>query len=192
MCWISFTRIQSFPHILNGGSDPLQLRTSLHRTNLYFYFHLYSSILFNAHTYTHIQTCTQIFIIKYVLCQIELYIFRYYEYCPISFYFKEQLSMASFYSAIIDILDYFHWFSYVGYLGYPGGAVVKNLPNNAGDTGDVSSIPELGRFSWRLKWQPTPVFLPEDFHAQRSLKGYSPCGCKEADTTAHRAQCLAL
>ena len=29
--------------------------------------------------------------------------------------------------------------------GFPGGAVVKNLPTNAGDTGDLSSIPGLGR-----------------------------------------------
>ena len=138
------------------------------------------------HTLTHIQTCTQIFIIKYALCQIELlYIFRYYEYCPISFYFQEQLLMAVLYSGTIDILDYFHWFSYVEYLGYPGGTVVKKLPNNAGDTGGVGSIPELGRFPWRMKWQPTPVFLPEDFHAQQSLEGYSPYGCKEADTTEH-------
>ena len=35
---------------------------------------------------------------------------------------------------------------------------------------------------WR-KWQPTPVFLPEEFYGQRSLVGYSPWGCKESDTT---------
>ena len=28
------------------------------------------------------------------------------------------------------------------------------------------------------KWQPTPVFLPEKSHGQRSLVGYSPWGCK--------------
>ena len=28
----------------------------------------------------------------------------------------------------------------------------------------------------------TPVFLPGEFHAQRSLAGYSPWGCKESDT----------
>ena len=33
------------------------------------------------------------------------------------------------------------------YLGFPSGAVVKNLPANAGDTTDMSSIPELGRSS---------------------------------------------
>ena len=30
---------------------------------------------------------------------------------------------------------------------------------------------------------PTPVFLPGEFNGQRSLVGYSPCGCKELDTT---------
>ena len=33
------------------------------------------------------------------------------------------------------------------------------------------------------KWQPTPVFLPEESHGQRSLVGYSPPGSKELDTT---------
>ena len=28
------------------------------------------------------------------------------------------------------------------------------------------------------KWQPTPVFLPEKSHGQRSLVGYSPWGRK--------------
>ena len=32
--------------------------------------------------------------------------------------------------------------------------------------------------SWRIKWQPTPVFLPGEFHGQRSLAGYSPWGCR--------------
>ena len=27
---------------------------------------------------------------------------------------------------------------------------------------------------WRREWQPTPVFLPGEFHGQRSLAGYSP------------------
>ena len=29
--------------------------------------------------------------------------------------------------------------------GFPGGSVVKNLPANAGDLGDMGSIPGLGR-----------------------------------------------
>ena len=32
----------------------------------------------------------------------------------------------------------------------------------------------VGKIPWGRKWQPTPVFLPEEFHGQRSLVGYSP------------------
>ena len=35
---------------------------------------------------------------------------------------------------------------------------------------------------WKREWQPTPEFLPGEFHRQRSLVGYSPRGCKELDT----------
>ena len=38
-------------------------------------------------------------------------------------------------------------------------------------------------YIWRRKWQPTPVFLPGEFHRQRSLVGYSPWNCKESDMT---------
>ena len=34
--------------------------------------------------------------------------------------------------------------------------------------------PWVGKISWRRKWQPTPVFLPEEFNGLRSLVGYSP------------------
>ena len=43
--------------------------------------------------------------------------------------------------------------------------------------------PWVGKVLWRRKWQPTPVFLPEKFHGQRNLVGYSPWGHKESDTT---------
>ena len=36
---------------------------------------------------------------------------------------------------------------------------------------------------WRRAWQPTPLFLPGEFHEQGSLAGYSPWDCKESDTT---------
>ena len=32
-----------------------------------------------------------------------------------------------------------------GFMGFPGGSVVKNLPANAGNAGDVGLIPGLGR-----------------------------------------------
>ena len=40
-----------------------------------------------------------------------------------------------------------------------------------------------GKISWRRAWQPTPEFLPEEFHGQRSLVGCSPWGHKKLDTT---------
>ena len=43
----------------------------------------------------------------------------------------------------------------------------------------------IGKIPWSRKWQPTPLFLPREFHEQRSLLGYSPWGCKESDTTEH-------
>ena len=37
---------------------------------------------------------------------------------------------------------------------------------------------------WRRACQLTPVFLPGEFHRQRSLVGYNPWwGCKESDIT---------
>ena len=39
------------------------------------------------------------------------------------------------------------------------------------------------QFYWRRSWQLTPVFLPGEFHGQRSLVGYGPRGHKESDTT---------
>ena len=34
----------------------------------------------------------------------------------------------------------------------------------------------VGKTPWRVKWQPTPVFLPGESHGQRSLAGYNPGG----------------
>ena len=41
----------------------------------------------------------------------------------------------------------------------------------------------VGKITWGRKWQPTPVFLPEEFRGQRSLSDYGPWGCKESDMT---------
>ena len=70
-------------------------------------------------------------------------------------------------------------------------SVGKVSAYNAGDSEEVSLIPGLGRFPWRRKWQPTPVFLPEKSHGQRSLVGYSPWGCQELDMT-EQAHILSL
>ena len=43
--------------------------------------------------------------------------------------------------------------------------------------------PWVGKTPWRTGRLPTPVFLPGEFHGQRSLVGYCPWGCKESDVT---------
>ena len=63
---------------------------------------------------------------------------------------------------------------------HPGSSDGKESAYNAGDLG---SIPRSGRFPWRTKGQPTPLFLPGKSHGKRSLAGYSPWGHKELDTT---------
>ena len=67
--------------------------------------------------------------------------------------------------------------------GFAGGAVVRNLPASAGDTG-VQVQSWVGKILWRREWQPTSVFLPGKSHGKKSLVGYSPGGRKESDTTA--------
>ena len=45
--------------------------------------------------------------------------------------------------------------------------------------------PWLRKIRWRRRWQPTPVFLPGESHGQRSIRGYSPWGCKESKMAEH-------
>ena len=68
---------------------------------------------------------------------------------------------------------------------------VMNLPANEGDIRDVRSIPGSGS-PLEEKWQPTPAFLPREFHGQRSLAGYSPWGRKESDMAEQLTLSLSL
>ena len=88
----------------------------------------------------------------------------------------------------------FHWvlgtlkLLYIKYitnkdLDFPGGTVVKNPPINNRRWKRHEFDPWFAKIPWRRKWQPTPVFLSEIFHGQRSLAGYSPMGHKESDMT---------
>ena len=58
---------------------------------------------------------------------------------------------------------------------FPGGSDGKESACNAGDLG---SIP--GEDLWRREQLPNPVFLPGEFHEQRSLVGYSSRGHKDS------------
>ena len=53
--------------------------------------------------------------------------------------------------------------------------MIKNLPTRP----RPGFNPWIGKIPQRRKWKPTPVFLPGEFHGQRSLEGYSPWDHKE-------------
>ena len=57
----------------------------------------------------------------------------------------------------------------------PAAQMVKNLPAMQ----RPGFNPWVGKIPWRREWLPTPVFLPGEFHGQRSLMGYSPQVLKE-------------
>ena len=65
----------------------------------------------------------------------------------------------------------------------PGDSVVKNLPDNAGDTG---LIPGSRRSPGGGHGNPFQYSCLGKSHGQRSLEGYSPWGRKDLDTTEHR------
>ena len=63
-------------------------------------------------------------------------------------------------------------------MGFPcSSAVKKNLPTMGRPGFDFW----VGKIPWRREQLPTSVFLPGEFHGQRSLVGYSPLGLKESD-----------
>ena len=54
------------------------------------------------------------------------------------------------------------------------------------------SDPCVQKISWRREWLPTPVFLPEEVHGQKSLVGYNLCDPKELDMTKQLIFSLSL
>ena len=55
--------------------------------------------------------------------------------------------------------------------------MVENSPANAGDMGDVGSIPELGRSPAEGNSNPLQYSCQGKFHGQRILAGYGRLGC---------------
>ena len=64
--------------------------------------------------------------------------------------------------------------------GFPHGSVSKESVFSAGDPGSISGSERCPRRRERL---PTLVFLPGEFHGQRSLVGCSPWSYTELDVT---------
>ena len=58
-----------------------------------------------------------------------------------------------------------------GQLGFPGGSDGKRICLQRRRPG---FNPWVRKIPWRSEWLPTPLFLPGEFHGQRSLAGYSP------------------
>ena len=70
-------------------------------------------------------------------------------------------------------------------LGFPRGASGKEPACQCGGCKRCSFDPWVRNIPWRRKWQSTPVFLPGEFHGQRSLASYSPWARKESDMNEH-------
>ena len=63
-------------------------------------------------------------------------------------------------------------------MGIPRGAVVKTLPADTGDAGDLGSIPGWGRSPGGGHGHPLHSSGLENPQGQGRLAGYSPWGCK--------------
>ena len=67
---------------------------------------------------------------------------------------------------------------------FPSGSVGKEFACNAGDTGDMGSIPGLARSPGGENGNPLQYSCLENpMHRALNLTGYSPWGHKESDTT---------
>ena len=66
------------------------------------------------------------------------------------------------------------------FMGFPGGSDSKESAWQCRRCGFDTWV---GKNPWRRTWQPTLVFLPGESPQKRSLKGCSPWGLKESDTT---------
>ena len=75
-------------------------------------------------------------------------------------------------------------FTVLPYYVFPCGSAGKE---SACNTGDLGSIPRLGKIPWRRERLPTPVFWPEEFHGL-----YSSWDPKESDRTEQRSLSLSF
>ena len=96
--------------------------------------------------------------------------------------------LPSFRTVLLQHLSIFYYYYCLVYL--PGGTSDKESAYQCRQIVGAESDPWMGNIPWRRKWQPTPVFLPEKFHGQRSLAGQSPWGQEELDKTAYTLSTL--
>ena len=72
-----------------------------------------------------------------------------------------------------DEIRWYMWNYLINFNGYSknlniGSSDGKESACNAGDLDSILEMP------WRREWLSTPVFVPGEFHEQRSMMGYSP------------------
>ena len=67
-------------------------------------------------------------------------------------------------------------------LGFPGGASGEEPSCQCRGHKRHRFDLWLRKIPWKRAWRSTPVFLPAEFHRQRSLAGYGPWGRKELNT----------
>ena len=89
---------------------------------------------------------------------------------------RRNMTIFSQYSTFIHFMPTFLWGRICYGQDYPSGSVVKNLPAIQ-EPQETMFSPWFGKIPWRT-WQPTPVFLPGEFHGQ-SIR----VGCIELNTT---------
>ena len=73
-------------------------------------------------------------------------------------------------------LSHFH-FTFM-YLMSPLTSLVAQTVKHLSAMRETWVHPWVGKIRWRRKWQPPSAFLPEKFHGERRLVGYSPWGWK--------------
>ena len=92
--------------------------------------------------------------------------------CYVCSYIKQLVIYIYMYVVCMYIYIHTHSFTYVIYMhmGFSGYSDGKESACNVGDLG---SVPGLGRFP--VEGMAThSIFLPGEFHGQRTLAGYSP------------------
>ena len=68
-------------------------------------------------------------------------------------------------------------------MDFPGSSSGKEPTCHCRSHMRLEFNPWVRKIPWRRAWQPTPVFLPGEFHGHGSQVGYSPEGCAESDMT---------
>ena len=71
-------------------------------------------------------------------------------------------------------------------VGFPGGSVIKILPAISGFD------PWIRKSPWRRKWEPTPVFLPGEYHGQEKPGGLQSMGSQSRTRLSHSCPGITL